>query len=192
MHPTNSTPGEASPAGSSLPNVALEITRGRARHRRRDVCSAAFLIGSAPDCDLVLGDPRFDELHSYLFLSERKVTIRRLGNGPLLSVGEQNVSATTLDDADRVRLGPFEFQVSIRWPQGQQQARTPRGVMGQMNDSLDSDRALERLLRDIERASATPTVRLFAGEQGAGDKKSSPVPPAPSPIAQAVSRKASL
>jgi hypothetical protein len=192
MHPTNSAPGESSPAGSLLPNVALEITRGRARHKRRDVRSAAFLIGSAPDCDLVLGDARFDELHSYLFLSERKVTIRRLGSGPPLSVGDHNVSATTLDDADCVQIGPYEFQVSIRWPQGQQHERTPRGVMGQMNDSLDNDRALERLLRDIERASAAPAVRLFVGEQGAGEKKSSPVPPAPSQIARAFSRKASL
>lgn len=191
MHPTNSAPGESSPAGSSLPNVALEITRGRTRHKRRDVRSVAFLIGSAPDCDLVLGDARFDELHSYLFLSERKVTIRRLGGGPPLSVGDQNVSAATLDDADRVQLGPYEFQVRIRWPHGQQQERTPRGVLGQMNDSLDNDRALERLLRDIERVSAAPPVRLFVGEQGAGEK-SSPVPPAPSQIARAFSRKASL
>ncbi len=192
MHPTNSAPSESSPAGSSLPNVALEITRGRARHRRRDVRSAAYLIGSAPDCDLVLGDARFDELHSYLFLSERTVTIRRLGSGPLLSVGDQNVSATTLDDADRVQLGPYEFQVSIRWPQGLARERTPRGVLGQMNDSLDNDRALERLLRDIERASAAPSVRLFVGEQGTGEKKSAAVPPVPSQIARAFSRKANL
>ncbi len=192
MYPTDSAPSESSPAGSSLPKVILEITRGRARHKRRDVRSAAFLIGSAADCDLVLGDPRFDELHSYLYLSEQRVTIRHLGSGPPLCVSDRTVAATTLEDADRVQLGPYEFQVSIDWPRCEQVRQpAPRRLLGQMDDSLENDRALERLLRDIERQSA-PAVRLFVGEGVPVPTKTCTAPHASAQIAQTSSRKAGL
>lgn len=168
MHPIDATPGQGASPNQALPQVAFEITRGRARHKRRNVGSQAFLIGSAPDSDLVLGDPRFDELHSYVYLSPRKVTIRRLGGGPPLCVGEQQVSVATLEDSDRVQMGPYEFQVRIDWREAQQRERRPaQAVAGHTPVSIENDPALERLLCDIERFSAAPPVRLFVGEPGA-------------------------
>jgi len=106
------------------PKVELEITRGHARHRVREVRSAAFLIGTAADCDLVLGDPQFSEVHSYLFLSPTQVTVRHLGFGPGLSVAGQDVTWATLQDKDELRIGPYEFRVRIEWPAGQGGAST--------------------------------------------------------------------
>ena len=45
---------------SKLPQVELEITRGRVRNRVRPMRGATFLIGSGRHCDLVLGDPQFE------------------------------------------------------------------------------------------------------------------------------------
>ena len=41
-----------------LPRVEIEILRGRARDLVREVTFPVFLIGTADDCDLVLGDAR--------------------------------------------------------------------------------------------------------------------------------------
>lgn len=96
-----------------LPEVALEIVRGQARQRLRQVSAAAFLIGAANDCDLVLGDHRFAEVHSYLFRRPGQVTLRRIGFEPELSVNGQVVDFVSLADGDRIRTGPFEFRIHI-------------------------------------------------------------------------------
>lgn len=192
MHPIDATSGQRASRDQALPQVALEITRGRAKHKRRDVRSQAFLIGSAPDSDLVLGDPRFDELHSYVYLSPRKVTIRRLGGGPPLCVGEQAVSVATLEDSDRVQMGPYEFQVRIDWRGAQRRDRRPaQAVAGHTPVSIENDPALERLLCDIEQFSAAPPVRLFVGEPGTSGDQAMKGGPGGGQPPRAFSRKAS-
>ncbi|NIP86151.1 MAG: hypothetical protein GTO03_11520, partial [Planctomycetales bacterium] len=68
-----------------FPRVELEITRGQARERVRQVSGRTFFIGSSPDCDLVLADDHLPELHSYLRLTPESAVIRHLGGGPGLS-----------------------------------------------------------------------------------------------------------
>ena len=98
------------------PRVALEITRGRVVQRLRPVRSRVFLIGTANDCDLVLGDLTFPEAYAYLFVQGTKVTIRRLGAGPDLLVCDECVETAELLDGDRVAFGPFELRVVIDGP----------------------------------------------------------------------------
>jgi predicted component of type VI protein secretion system len=95
----------------------LEILRGRAKNSLRDVATPAFLIGAAADCDLVLGDPQFPEVHSYLLLSEKGVILRHLGFQPETAVNGEIVAQATLVDGDRIRTGPYEFQVHLGKPQ---------------------------------------------------------------------------
>src|SRR4029078_11695807 len=61
------------------PSVALEITRGRVQQRLRPVRGRVFLIGTASDCDLVLGDLTFSEAYAYLLLQGPEVTTRLRG-----------------------------------------------------------------------------------------------------------------
>ena len=101
-----------------VPQVELEIVRGRARHLTRPVLARAFLIGTATDCDLVLGDARFPEVHAYLLRGPSGVTVRWLGEGPELTVnGRTALLSAPLADKDLLRAGSYEFRVRIRWPQ---------------------------------------------------------------------------
>ncbi|MEX0938880.1 MAG: FHA domain-containing protein [Pirellulales bacterium] len=108
------------------PTVALEIVRGRARRRVRPVDVPAFLIGSAVDCDLVLGDPRFPEVHAYVLLQNGEVSIRQLGFLPEITLNGQRFTKTMLTDGDRIRTGPFEFRVHIASPSGSGRPPRPR------------------------------------------------------------------
>src|SRR2546429_475418 len=98
------------------PRVSLEIMRGRVQQRIRPVRSKVFLIGTASDCDLVLGDLTFPEAYAYLFVQETKVTIRRLGAGPDLIVCGESVETAELLADDRVAFGPFELRLIIDTP----------------------------------------------------------------------------
>ena len=99
---------------TALGQVSLEIVRGRARNKLRLVEARAFLIGSATDCDLVLGDPHFPPVHAYLLRSPQAATIRWLGSGPTLLVNDREaIESEPLADQDLIRTGPYEFRVHI-------------------------------------------------------------------------------
>src|SRR5438552_194484 len=95
------------------PRVALEITRGRVQQRIRPVRGRVFLIGTASDCDLVLGDFAFPEAYAYLFVQNSKIAIRWLGSGPELMVSGEIIESAELQDSDRITFGPFEMRVVI-------------------------------------------------------------------------------
>jgi hypothetical protein len=138
-----------------LPLVELEILRGRAQNRVRPVKVPAFLIGSALDCDLVLGDHRFPEAHSYLLLSASEVALRWLGVGPEVSVNGKTIQRARLRDGDHLQLGPYEFRISIRLREATPDSAEPKILRLNRHppDDLDSaTREIRGLLAEISRA----------------------------------------
>jgi hypothetical protein len=93
--------------------VWLEITRGRVQRRIRPVRGPLFLIGSATDCDLVLGDSSFPEAYAYVFVQDPAIAVRRLGLGPELQVADEAVETAELQDGDRLSFGPFELCLHV-------------------------------------------------------------------------------
>ncbi len=139
----------------ALPHVELEILRGRAQNMVRPVKVPAFLIGSASDCDLVLGDSRFPEAYSYLLLSPSAVALRWLGVGPKVAVNDQPIEKAQLADGDHLQMGPYHFRIIIRdlaMPPADAEPtilrlnRLPRG------DGGAAGREIHGLLAEIRRA----------------------------------------
>ncbi len=162
--------------GALHPKVELEMTRGRGQQRVREVRGAAFLIGTASDCDLVLGDPQFAEVHSYLLLSPTRVTVRHLGFGPGLSVAGQDVTWATLRNDDELRTGPYGFRVRIEWPAGQ-----PTCLMGSERQpdcpavyASDTQRVGDQLMSDIG-GDLFPLLRVSLYVEGKPDLASNGV-----------------
>ena len=98
---------------ATIPRVELEIIRGQARRKQRAVNVPAFLIGASRECDLVLGDSQFAEVHAYLIVHAGGVSIRHLGFGPNLIVNGKQMARATLNDGDRLSTGPYEFVIHI-------------------------------------------------------------------------------
>jgi pSer/pThr/pTyr-binding forkhead associated (FHA) protein len=168
------------------PRVSLEITRGRVRERRRAIPGKVFLIGTASDCDLVLGDLQFPEAYAYVFVSGTEVSIRRLGSGPVLVVCGEQVDSADLYHGDLIEMGPFELRVVIDHPP--RRGRTDSGGRAWQSMEIDDDSDEESahdevrsLLADIRQALAedSATVRLYYEED---DEES------PSPVHQAITR----
>lgn len=150
---------------SSLPQVTLEILRGRARQRIRPIVRPAFLIGSAPDSDLMLGAEQFPAAHCYLLLNPEGVGLRWLGFAPDVLVNERRVEKADLQDGDLLRTGPYEFRIRIRHgdtvlklshpteaesDDHRPANDLPRGNSSGANNSADREVAM--LLSDIRRA----------------------------------------
>ncbi len=98
---------------TGIPRVELEILRGRARNRLRRIDVPVYLIGSAHDCDLVLADPGFPDVHTYLYVTKDGVSVRRLGEGPDLAVDGTVTQASAIQNGQRLQLGQYEFTVHV-------------------------------------------------------------------------------
>ncbi len=96
------------PAGQTL---CLEISRGHAKRKLRQLKGPVFLIGAAGDSDLVLGDNQFPEGYAYVYLRNGELSIRWLGEGPELQVNDWPVQMSPLKIGDRISAGPFEFRI---------------------------------------------------------------------------------
>lgn len=106
--------GPQLPAG--YPQVELEITRGNARSKLRRIDQPVYLIGTSPDCDMVLGDPQFADVHAYLMVDCSEVTLRHIACGPEVTVNGSPVRQAILLDQARIRTGSYEFRIHIRAP----------------------------------------------------------------------------
>ncbi|MCA9247231.1 MAG: FHA domain-containing protein [Planctomycetales bacterium] len=149
--------------------VALEILRGRAVRRMRPIDGPASLIGSAPDCDLVLGDARFPEVHSYVRVTDGQVTIRHLGFSPDLLVNGQPATLAILRDGDVIQMGPYYFGVRIGFvpldqlPDGQEADIETSAAPAVCDDDRVGMSKSRSLLADIRHVldAHPPHMRVF-------------------------------
>ena len=91
--------------------MILEIRRGRAAHLHRPVREPLFLVGTSPDCDMVLGDAQFASVHFYLLSRNGHTSLRRVVSAPELTVNGKELPSAILSDGDRIRTGSYEFLV---------------------------------------------------------------------------------
>ena len=169
-----------------LPRVWLEIVRGRARLRVRPVVVSTFLVGTAKDGDLVLSDPQFAGAHFYLRRSHGGVSLRHLGAAPEVTVNGTVVRKTALFDGDRIRTGPYEFRLHVRWPSTKPREQRQHEEPPQSENAILLSR---RLVADVRAAMGLDPqgarLRLFAtdepnhgepnhGEPSLGDRCDSP------------------
>ena len=148
-----------------LPEVGLEILRGKAARRIREVNPPVFLIGAAEDCDLVLGDLRFPEAYAYLYVTIRGVSVRFLGAGPELYVNGELTEAALLVDGDILELGAYQFQLHIqeRLPRGRERNNPDWQEELRETDFLGLDAAMDDvwdLMAEIRKCVSLPPVDL--------------------------------
>lgn len=110
----NLYPSESSPT-LRLPRVDVCIGRGVANQRTRTIVPPVFVIGTSPDCDLVVTDQQFDDYHAYIMVAEDRVMLRHLGSQPEITVNQRIIRWAELCHGDRLRMGPYEFRIRI-WP----------------------------------------------------------------------------
>ena len=104
-------------ARKPLPEVELEVVRGKTIQRWRPLTVPAFLMGSATDCDLVLCQANFPEVFAYFMLRPGEVVLRHLGFRPELLLNGRPVTRAHLADQDLIQAGAFAFRVHIRFPE---------------------------------------------------------------------------
>ena len=131
--------------------MCLEISRGQAKRKLRQLTGPVFLIGAAGDSDLVLGDPQFPEGYAYVYLREGDLSVRWLGEGPELQVNDWPVQISPLKVGDRITAGPFEFRVVREDSAGDdgEDSRPQLRIVSHDDDDADGGQAVQSLLAAI-------------------------------------------
>ena len=169
------------PEKSQLPfRVELEILRGRVKQRVRPILNPAFLVGMADDCDLVLGDPQFPEVHTYIRISNTGVTLRHLGFSPALTINGEPAHQQLLHDGDRIRTGPFEFLVHLH-PQASGDDDTNKSrslrmpaVMDRVEDEV-GNALVQQLLAEVRRELVPAAqLKLFVANEAIKSEANTP------------------
>lgn len=156
----DSQPGKSEPNQTGhgrRSGASLRIARGQVNQNEREIEVPVFTLGSAGDCDLILGDDQFPELYAYILRTHDGYRLRCLTEEPILTVNAEDTVTTQLQNGDRIRCGPYEFHFqktadSPTYSAELPQSKTPLVDMpwvatdGQGQDGVDS---VHRLLRDI-------------------------------------------
>ncbi|WP_186767491.1 FHA domain-containing protein [Blastopirellula retiformator] len=139
-------------------SAELLIRRGRADRPSRPLDGPLFLIGSDAECDLVLGDPQFPGSYAYIFNRGSQLTLRWLGEGPELTVNGETFESGKLVDGDRIRCGPYEFQLAVTSGGGAKDNR------GSLQQTIGNAQATEETAREAVKDLISQVKRnLFGG-----------------------------
>jgi hypothetical protein len=143
------------------PAVSLIIGRGDTPHPVRPIDKPLFVIGRAPDCDLVLGDSQIADFHAYILRRGGHITLRHLGAAPNVTVNQRWLRWGEIRHGDRIRTGPYEFTLRVvpRMPAGNQDKR-------ENPNALENLSILGRVSSTEARPSSDQTCRPICWADG--------------------------
>ncbi len=152
---------------TGVPDLCLEICRGRTRHPQRPISTDGYLIGAGDVCDLRLGGDGIPAQHSMIHVDSGEYWLDALATGPEVKVNGQPTNRTVIHEGDRIQIGVFEFVVR-QLTQAEQAVESSDDASGMADH--DEAEAFDSLLefdddRDVRELSAAELVELIELEQ---------------------------
>jgi two-component system, NtrC family, nitrogen regulation response regulator GlnG len=156
------TGGMNTGAERSIEPVQIEVVDGPNRGAQITLRVGTLLIGSAPDCDLVLADTKVSRRHSSAELLPGAVRIRDLH-----SRNGTTYLGARIDEA-RVPIGGTIVvgKTTLRFAPIAQEA--PESDRGELHGLIGSSRPMRQLFAMLERLGPSDSTVLIRGETGTG------------------------
>jgi transcriptional regulator with PAS, ATPase and Fis domain len=123
-----------------------------------------LVIGSSPECDLVVTDPRISRRHCELRITEKGVLLRDLGSKNGTLVQGVPIIEVLLPPSIPVMVGGSQLVVA---PSGAPSV-LPLSGSSRFGDALGQSLAMRALFAKLERAAPTDETILLLGESGTG------------------------
>ncbi len=152
--------------GRSLRLPAIRVT-ATLPDRRVVVASLGIrptLVGTSPDCDLVLSDPRVSRKHCELRITERGVLVRDLGSKNGTLVRGVPIIEAFLPPGVPLTVGSSEVLIEPTGPA----AVMPLSTSPSFGEAIGQSIPMRALFAKLERAAPTDETVLLLGESGTG------------------------
>jgi two-component system response regulator GlrR len=147
-----------------MPSLEVVVSPPKGRDLTARLAVAPVVVGSSPECDLVLSDPRVSRRHCDVALTSRGVTVRDLGskNGTLL--GDLSIVEVWLPLGRKVTVGGSTLAVRMVGAP----SILPLSASARFGSALGGSLPMRVLFARLERAAATAETILLLGESGTG------------------------
>ena len=149
---------------SVLPALEVVVTTAGGETSATPLGLDALVVGSSPDADVVVADPRISRKHCELVISESGLVVRDLGSKNGVFVDGTRVVAAYLVAGANVRIGDAELSVR---PAGAAR-EVPLATVPAFGECLGRSVIMRALFAKLQVASKTNEAILILGESGTG------------------------
>jgi transcriptional regulator with PAS, ATPase and Fis domain len=148
----------------TFPSLEVITTSARGETASTPLDLDALVVGTSPDADLVVTDPRVSRRHCELLIGESGLVIRDLGSKNGVFVGGTRIIAAYIVPGDRVRIGDTQLQVR---PAGEPR-KVPLATVPAFGKCLGRSVIMRALFARLQVAAKTSEPILLLGESGTG------------------------
>ena len=147
-----------------LPNLKVVLTPPKGKATSVALGMTPVVVGTDPECDLIVDDARVSRKHCSLTLGERGVVLRDLGSKNGTFIDKIQIREVFLDPKVRVTLG--SSRLLLEAPRGPIKVQLSRGV--RFGAALGASVAMRALFANLGRAAETDETIVLFGESGTG------------------------
>ncbi|MFO0554452.1 MAG: sigma 54-interacting transcriptional regulator [Polyangiaceae bacterium] len=162
--PSDGTLTDIRPSAVELPNLRIVVSAPRGKKQEIALGVAPLVIGSDPECDVVVDDPRVSRRHCEVRREGGAVLVRDLGSKNGTFVEKIAVREAFLEPKAHVSIGSARLVLEAQ--RGSTHLELSRGV--NFGQALGASLAMRALFANLERAAATDETIVLLGESGTG------------------------
>jgi len=123
-----------------------------------------LVVGTSPECDLVITDPRVSRRHCEIALTTDGILLRDLASKNGTFAGKVAIREALLPLGEAVTIGSSTLVIRPAGPPTQ----VPMLPTGRFGDAIGQSFLMRTLFARLERAAATDQTLLLLGESGTG------------------------
>jgi transcriptional regulator with PAS, ATPase and Fis domain len=149
----------------SVPSLAVSVTPpGGGPAIEAPLALRPLVMGTSPDCDLVVADPKVSRRHCEIALTPQGIVIRDLGSKNGTLAGKVAIREALLPEGAVVTLGGSDLVVR----RAGAPTLVPMSPAGSFGGAIGQSYVMRALFARLERAAATMQTILLLGESGTG------------------------
>jgi transcriptional regulator with PAS, ATPase and Fis domain len=147
-----------------LPGVRVTLVPAEGREETRTLRVEPLVVGTSPDCDLVVSDARVSRRHCALRMSDRGVVLRDLGSKNGTFVDGVEILEVVLAPGSTVTIGNSKLKAQrLDAP-----SLVPLSAVPSFGGALGGSVVMRALFSRLEQAAKSPETVLLLGESGTG------------------------
>jgi DNA-binding NtrC family response regulator len=144
--------------------ATIEVRKGPDKGAKLELSALPMRIGTAKDCDLVLGDPTVSAYHVEITPDEAGYVAKDLGSTNAMLLGAHKVREVVLGDRMKLSLGKTQLLVRST----KEALSLPLHDAGVLGELVAHSVAMRALVAQMEKIAPTEMTVLIEGETGAG------------------------
>jgi two-component system, NtrC family, response regulator GlrR len=163
-HVTTATLSNAAEDAILLPSVIVSVTPADGSPVEATLGIAPLIVGTSPECGLVLSDPRVSRQHCELRITRRGITLRDLGSKNGTFLGDVPIVEVILPLGVAVRVGNSHIAARVDGAP----STVSLSAAARFGDAVGRSIPMRALFAKLERAAKAPETILLLGESGTG------------------------